>query len=210
VAIHNGNELLAEIRVRSTYSHSKKLAVMVQNVLSLANLTRQELEAIAVSAGPGSYTGLRIGGSLAKGLCFALDIPLIAIDTLPFMAAAMAAQVGNVEALYMPMIDARREEVYAGIYNNNGEVLLPVQPLILSDGSVDTWLDKGTLYYAGDGAEKARKYLQRDSTHYLPDFEPQASQMGIIAAQKFQNSQFENLADWEPIYLKDGLNITGR
>jgi tRNA threonylcarbamoyladenosine biosynthesis protein TsaB len=210
VAVHDRGKLLAEVCVRGAFSHSRKLATMVQEVLKLADLEMSSVKAIAVSAGPGSYTGLRIGGSLAKGLCFSLDVPLIAISTLDFMAMAIAKGTGDRAGFYAPMIDARRIEVYTTVYDYAGALLLPVQPMILSDGVFAEWLEQGNFYYAGDGAEKAQDFLNHGNALYVPDFEPMASQMGAMAFERFQKGQFENLADWQPVYLKDGVQVGGK
>ena len=157
-----------------------------------------DLKAIAVSHGPGSYTGLRIGVSTAKGLCYALEIPLIAIDTL----TSLTNQVKHNDGLIVPMIDARRMEVYSAIFNSNKEMIREVQAEILTEESFVNHAE--IIYFIGDSNEKAKSVLTKANFIFLDEIVfPSANEMSAISYQKFQNNDFVDVAYFEPYYLKD-------
>lgn len=185
------------------YSHAEKLHVFIRDVMQEAQVNFSELVAIAVSKGPGSYTGLRIGNSAAKGLCFALDIPLIALDTL----AVLAAQVSPKDGFIVPMLDARRMEVYSAMYDSNGQQLRAVQAEILDEYSYAT--DQDLLYFVGDCQAKVQTVLQQPNFHFIPEvIYPSAKDMVALSYAKFLKKEFEDVAYYEPFYLKDFVGTT--
>lgn len=185
------------------YSHSEKLHGFVQECLKQASITTKDLDAVAVSKGPGSYTGLRIGVSAAKGICFALDIPLISVSTL--LSLSHQARVNS--GVIIPLLDARRDEVYSAVYDNNHQEIRGIQAEIITNNSFSNYLAKGTVYVMGPGAEKCKLLIDK---HPNLNFEPttsfpSAQQMAEIAQSKFERKEFEDVAYFEPFYLKDFL-----
>ena len=180
------------------YSHAEMLHVFIEEVLKEAKISIQDLDAVAVSQGPGSYTGLRIGVSAAKGLCYALEIPLISIDTLAVLAHKCTATDG----LIIPMIDARRMEVYSAVFNANKEIVRKVEAQILTDDSFSEYSE--TIYFIGDSNEKAKTILTKSNFHFIDEIVyPSSNEMSSLSFAKFQNNQFEDVAYFEPYYLKD-------
>jgi len=180
------------------YSHAEKLHVFIDEIIKEAGVLMSDLKAVAVSQGPGSYTGLRIGVSAAKGLCYALEIPLIAIDTL----TSLANQVKQNDGLIVPMIDARRMEVYSAVFNSNKEMIREVQAEILTEESFANQTE--TIYFVGDSNEKAKSVLTKANFIFLDEIVfPSANEMSAISFQKFQNNDFVDVAYFEPYYLKD-------
>lgn len=180
------------------YSHAEMLHVFIEEVLKEAKILIQDLDAVAVSQGPGSYTGLRIGVSAAKGLCYALEIPLISIDTL----AVLAQKCTITDGLIVPMIDARRMEVYSAVFNANKEIVRKVEAQILTDDSFSEYSE--TIYFIGDSNEKAKTILTKSNFHFIDEIVyPSSNEMSLLSFAKFQNNQFEDVAYFEPYYLKD-------
>jgi tRNA threonylcarbamoyladenosine biosynthesis protein TsaB len=167
-----------------------------------------ELQAVSVSKGPGSYTGLRIGVSAAKGFCFALDIPLIAVPTLQSMALTALRSPdftpeSAVNTLYCPMFDARRMEVYTALYDHQNNEVRATEALIVERESFNKELKTNVICYFGDGAEKCREVLDHEHMIYLNDIHPSARSQAVLAHAKFLSKDFEDLAYFEPYYLKD-------
>lgn len=184
------------------YSHAERLHLYIQQILKENGFTPEELQAIAVSKGPGSYTGLRIGVSAAKGLCFSLDIPLISIPTL----TSLAHQVVEVEAEFIfPLLDARRMEVYTAGFNAQKEEILQTQAMILDETSFEEFLKKGQVFFIGDGLPKFREICTHPNAHFLEGKLPSAREMGALAYKKYKEEDFEDVAYFEPYYLKDFL-----
>ncbi len=180
------------------FSHAEKLHVFIEELLQETQLKLQEVSAIAVSQGPGSYTGLRIGVSAAKGLCYALSVPLIAVDTLELLARKITVESG----LIVPMIDARRMEVFSSFFDKNYIKIRETQANIIDESSYQEIQE--TMHLVGDGAMKFKEILTGDNFQYYPDIEfPSAKEMALVSFQKFQNEQFEDVAYFEPFYLKD-------
>lgn len=180
------------------YSHAEKLHVFIEEILAEANLKFSDINAIAVSQGPGSYTGLRIGVSAAKGLCYALDIPLIAVDTLEVLASQVAIE----EGLIIPMIDARRMEVYSAIFDKNHQKIRETKAEIITQ---ESFLELNeTIYFVGDSSQKAKTVFQKDNFIFLDDvIYPSAQQMTKKSYTLFTKNRFEDVAYFEPFYLKD-------
>lgn len=200
VALHNDDGLLAKASLHKGQSHSSTLNGLIDNLLNHTGNTIQNLMAVAVSEGPGSYTGLRIGASSAKGICYALDIPLIAVNTLQAMAKGLS---DHVDGLLCPMLDARRMEVYAAVFQNDGRELKATQPIILDDKSFAEFLSNQRVTFFGDGSSKFKGVIQNKNAHFIDVFVPDAEFVGQLAFDKLQRQEFEDLAYFEPFYLKE-------
>ena len=188
------------------FSHASTLTILIQKCLEEANTSLQDLDAVASSQGPGSYTGLRIGVSVAKGICYALDKPLIAIDTLQSLAWA-AAQELQEEAHYCPMIDARRMEVYTALYNKNNEEERPVSALIVEEDSFDEFFSKGKkVVFFGNGAEKCKSVLTSPHAVFLPLI-CSAKHLSILSNMSYLQGKFSDIAYYSPRYYKS-VHIT--
>ncbi len=182
------------------YSHAEKLHLFIEEVINEAGISNSDLNAIAVSQGPGSYTGLRIGVSAAKGLSYALQIPLIAVDTLESLAQQVVAKDG----LIIPMIDARRMEVYSAVFNHQKEKIREVQAQIINEESFAYISEK--VYFIGDSNEKVKSVVTKSNFIFLENhFYPSAKEMSSISYKKFQEKDFVDVAYFEPYYLKDFL-----
>lgn len=196
----NGQTVVCKELSEQGYSHAEKLHLFIQDVLQEAGIALSQLSAIAVSQGPGSYTGLRIGVSAAKGLSYSLQIPLIAVDTL----AALAQQVLENDGFIVPMIDARRMEVYSAIFDFNKQKIREVQAEIITAESFESISDK--IYFIGDSNEKVKSVLTKPNFVFLDTIKyPSAKEMSSISYQKFIEKNFEDEAYFEPYYLKDFL-----
>lgn len=181
------------------YSHAEKLHQFIQGCLEDAGLKKEELDAVAVSKGPGSYTGLRIGVSAAKGLCYALDIPLISVGTLAGMALSVQVNDGYI----IPLIDARRMEVYAAVYNHEHREVRPTWAEIIDEDSFVEFLEDKPVYLIGNGVEKCKGVLDNSLFNFDPTVVPSAQTMSRISFEYFEKNVFENTAYFEPFYLKD-------
>ena len=181
------------------YSHAEKLHQFIQDCLNDAGLQKEELDAVAVSKGPGSYTGLRIGVSAAKGLCYALDIPLISLSTLAGMALSVQVDDGYI----IPLIDARRMEVYAAVYDHEHQEVKPTWAEIIDENSFAEFLKNKPVYLIGNGVEKCKAVLNNPLFNFDPTVVPSAQTMSRLSFEYFDKSVFENTAYFEPFYLKD-------
>lgn len=180
------------------FSHSEKLHLFIDEIIRQAGISYKDLSAVALSQGPGSYTGLRIGTSSAKGLCYALNIPLIALDSL----AILAHQVIFTDGLIIPMLDARRMEVYVAVFEANHHQKTSTQALVIDENSFGEITEKA--YLIGDGAPKCKTVLERANFAFLDDIlYPSAQEMAVLSYSKFQNKEFEDIAYFEPFYLKE-------
>lgn len=184
----------------ASYSHSEQLHVFIKEALKEASLSFSDLDAVAISKGPGSYTGLRIGVSAAKGICFSLDIPLISIPTLQSMARQVDLKPGE---LVIPALDARRMEVYSCVYNNNYQEVRETRAEIINEESFVEYLGENEVYVVGSGAEKCRGVLQHPNFIFDESVVPSAKDMVLMAFEKYESKQFEDVAYFEPYYLKD-------
>ena len=205
VALTLEGEVVAIEESNEKNSHAENITLFSEKVVTNTGITFRDLDAIAVSKGPGSYTGLRIGVSTAKGFCYALDIPLIAVGTLDALASGMISQIedsGN--SLFVPMIDARRMEVYSAIFDNKLYEIRETKAEIIEEDSFKDLLNKQQIVFAGDGAAKCASFLgQHPNAHLLVDFFPSSSYMRRISYQKYVSQDFEDVAYFEPYYLKD-------
>jgi tRNA threonylcarbamoyladenosine biosynthesis protein TsaB len=203
VALHKEEKLLAKTTLFSDYTHSSMLTTLVQNIMDTNNLPLSELHAIALSKGPGSYTGLRIGVSTAKGLCFGLDVPLIAINTLEAFALQVIPYYKGMGYLYCPMIDARRMEVYCSILDENLQILQQTEAKIINKDSFNEFLSNKKVIFFGDGASKCRAILDSQNAVFLENMYPDAAQIGQLAINKYLQNHFEDVSYFEPYYLKE-------
>lgn len=200
-----GKIILCKEIAEEGYSHAERLHVFIEEIIQEAGITFQDLTAIAVSQGPGSYTGLRIGVSAAKGLCYALNIPLIAVDTLQ----VLASQASISEGVIIPMLDARRMEVYSAIFNPNLVKQREIQAEVITEASFETISEP--VYFVGDCAEKCQSVLVKPNFVFLPEIKyPSAKEMSTLSFAKFQQSDFVDVAYFEPYYLKDFMITTSK
>ncbi len=187
--------------------HAEVITRFIDELMTSASFHYDQLDAIAVSSGPGSYTGLRIGISTAKGLCFALDKPLIAIETLEAMALGMISKNKedlSDDTLLCPMIDARRMEVYTAIFRADGSRVTATTAEIIDENSFSKFLENNKVLFFGDGAEKCEGVLSKNNNaHFVIDFTNSASFLTEAANQKFESKAFEDVAYFEPFYLKE-------
>lgn len=210
VALFENDQLVDFEEQYGAYSHAENLASFAQKLLSRNKLTFADLQAIAVSKGPGSYTGLRIGVSFAKGLCFSLQIPLISVDTLAQMASGLVQAKKEENALYCPMIDARRMEVYAALYNKDLEQVRGIEAEVIDENAYGLFLDQQKVYFLGDGSAKCEEVIQHPNAHFVSFDAPSARYMGLLAWKAYQQKQFENVAYFEPFYLKEFVAIKSK
>lgn len=202
VAVHQEGTLLAVAEVHMGQAHASKLALLIKEVMGIANVVMKDLNAIAVSAGPGSYTGLRIGTSTAKGLCYALDVPLVSAGTLDVMAAHMRT-VASKDVLLCPMIDARRMEVYCSLYSGEGVSISEVEARVIDDHSFIGQLNANRIVFGGNGSGKCRDVITHHNAVFLDGIFPSAKHLGTLAYRKFVGGDVEDLLRFEPFYLKD-------
>ncbi|MCL2327315.1 MAG: tRNA (adenosine(37)-N6)-threonylcarbamoyltransferase complex dimerization subunit type 1 TsaB [Bacteroidetes bacterium] len=207
VALHScTGEFIAQKTATTENAHSEQLACLIEEILSETQTPVQNLKAIAISQGPGSYTGLRIGASLAKGMCFALSIPLIAVDTLQALALSIKEKIaGEITAngIFVPMIDARRMEVYTAQWNMNSQQIQTTNACIVNTETHLQFLENYHYYIGGDGSEKCAKLLCNSHIEYVKNTVNQAKTVGDIACTLYAKQQFADTAYFEPLYLKE-------
>lgn len=203
VALSRDGKVIAIRENSEGNKHAELLSVFCDEVLKDANVATSGLDAVAVSGGPGSYTGLRIGASTAKGYCFGLGIPLIAIPTLEAMAWGMQ-KAAQPDDLLCPMIDARRMEVYTAVFDIQLNNIAPVVPHVLEESSFHPFLEQKTVWFSGDGMPKAKDLLsQNANARFTEDGLQSAKNMAELAEQRFGKQQFEDVAYYVPFYLKN-------
>ncbi|MCK9399128.1 MAG: tRNA (adenosine(37)-N6)-threonylcarbamoyltransferase complex dimerization subunit type 1 TsaB [Bacteroidales bacterium] len=210
VALSANGSILQIRETREKNSHSSTITVFIEEIMKIAGMPFSALDAVAVSMGPGSYTGLRIGVSTAKGICYAIDKPLIAVGTLQSMATGILKQLKEYDeflpsgALLCPMIDARRMEVYNGLYDMDLKLVRDIRAEIIIESSFTAELDQHQVWFFGDGAEKCNPMLgNHPHARFINDFQLSASYMVSLAEEKFSRSEFEDVVYFEPYYLKD-------
>jgi tRNA threonylcarbamoyladenosine biosynthesis protein TsaB len=189
-------------------SHASLLSVFIEELLSEQKIKAQSLDAVAVSMGPGSYTGLRIGVSTAKGICFGAGLPLIAINTLKSMYYGAVELYSsdpeiNPKTLYCPMIDARRMEVYSSLYDSKGNEIREVQAEIITEDSYMSFLEESPILFFGNGSDKCLELINHTNTVFRRDYQLSASSLAIPALYAFDKKDFADIAYFEPYYLKD-------
>lgn len=202
VALHADGAVLGQEEIHEPQIHAARLAPAIRNVTARAAVSFGDIQAVAVTSGPGSYTGLRIGTSTAKGLCYALDIPLIAVgslDLLAFQGNAFNAQ----NALLCPMIDARRMEVYCLVADPALNVLEPTSARVIGESSFAELLNSSKVLFFGNGAGKCKAVVRHHNAVFLDNVVPLASFLGLIAEKKFAAGDFEDLVGFAPFYLKE-------
>ncbi|WP_439129925.1 tRNA (adenosine(37)-N6)-threonylcarbamoyltransferase complex dimerization subunit type 1 TsaB [Polaribacter sp.] len=185
------------------YSHAEVLHPFINDILKETNINSTKLDAIAVSKGPGSYTGLRIGVSASKGLCFALNKPLISIDTLTSLSHAISIESGYI----VPLLDARRMEVYAAVFDQQNQKVRDIKAEIISDTSFLEYLNDNKVYFLGDGAAKCKPIITHKNAVFIEDKFPSAKQMAQLSYTKYKKNDIEDVAYFEPFYLKDFVVI---
>ena len=194
----NGETIFCKEIAELGYSHAEKLHTFIAEVLDKGGIVFNDLSAVAISKGPGSYTGLRIGVSAAKGLCYSLNIPLIAVDTL----TVLANQVLVNDGLIVPLIDARRMEVYSAIFGSNGKMIREVLAEVLTENSFANYTEN--IHFVGDCLEKAKTVLLKPNFVFHDEIIfPSAKEMSKLSFYQFQKNSFEDVAYFEPYYLKD-------
>ncbi|MCF6332507.1 MAG: tRNA (adenosine(37)-N6)-threonylcarbamoyltransferase complex dimerization subunit type 1 TsaB [Draconibacterium sp.] len=206
VAISKNGQLLFKEETSEGLSHSELLTVFIEDLLSENNFKLSDLDAVAVSKGPGSYTGLRIGVSVAKGLCYGLDIPLLSVNSLEIMgiyAIRHLTQYPNENALFCPMIDARRMEVYTALYNSKGKEIKPVSAEIIDGGFLSEYLNGSKILFFGNGAEKCKTQITHPNAVFEGPEKTSAQFMQNLTEIKYNKREFENVAYFEPFYLKN-------
>lgn len=205
VAIHQQGELLAFREMREPRSAASQLAVMIDAIMNESNTQPDMLGGVVVAAGPGSYTGLRIGVATAKGICFALNLPLISVNTLDLVAQQGKELISNRASLLCPMLDARRMEVYCKLVDFNLDQVEPTQAKIIEATSFTEYLEKNLVYFIGEGATKCREIISHANANFLDNVIPNATQLGKMGYSKWMQKDFEDTATFEPFYLKDFL-----
>ena len=203
VALHENGNLIAIRENNSDKSHAKLIMQFIDEVLQEAIIDKQELKAVAIAAGPGSYTGLRIGTATAKGICCALEIPLIAISTLEALIRGAIDETKQEEAYYCAMLDARRMEVYCQLANESKKIVCETHAHIVDENSFKEQILDQKTYFFGDGAEKCKEVLDHPNAIFDLSVEPSADNIGKLAIDKYKNGDFENVAYYEPDYLKE-------
>ncbi len=204
VALSHNEDTVFFISNNDGQNHAAMLSLFIQQALEKAKESNLKPNAIAVSAGPGSYTGLRIGVSTAKGLCYGYDIPLIAVSTLEILCnEALKREIMEKNAFFCPMIDARRMEVYAGIYDSSLNIKQSITPEIITEKSFSEFLNKSTVYFFGNGAEKCSSVITHPNARFIDNIEPLAENMITLAEKKYRAGDFVDVAYFEPFYLKE-------
>lgn len=205
VAISDNGQVVFNKEDHSGPNHAVKLGVYVDEALSFIDAHGIPLEAVAVSCGPGSYTGLRIGVSMAKGICYGRNVKLISIPTLELMAVPvlLGEHPAEEDALIVPMLDARRMEVYAKVMDRALKEVRPIQADIVDAETYKEYLDRGTVYFFGNGAEKCMEVINHPNARLVKGIEPLAKNMAPLAEKRFVEGKFEDVAYFVPFYLKD-------
>ncbi|MBP1673774.1 MAG: tsaB [Bacteroidetes bacterium] len=207
VALSRGKQLIALKEESKGLSHAEKLIPFIEELVKSNQLQISDINAVAVSIGPGSYTGLRIGASTAKGLCYALDIPVITISTLKSIAIGAQQDRFEIEKPYLlaPMIDARRMEVYTTLYSSDMELMNEIHAEIIDEESFKEILEQNIVIFCGNGMSKSKELLSRYPNAMFSESPLSAQNMILMAYQKFENEDFDDLPYFEPFYLKDYL-----
>jgi tRNA threonylcarbamoyladenosine biosynthesis protein TsaB len=212
IALSDGNNCIFSKSDDKGMNHAALLNLFIQEALEYLKKNDLKLDAVSVSSGPGSYTGLRIGVSTAKGLCYGFSIPLISVSTLEIMALTAINQIDKLyeNALFCPMIDARRMEVYAAFYDSKLNKIRDIQADIIDEESYKAILDENIVYFFGNGMEKCKELLAHPNARFVKDVYSLANNMIFLSSTAFKDSKFENIAYFEPFYLKEFHVTTAR
>ncbi len=205
-ALHQNGELVISKRVTEVQSTAAKLAPVIEDIFLETGYRKNQLAAVIVAAGPGSYTGLRIGAATAKGICYALNIPLISVNSLQLLAYQVISDksilLGD-NYLMCPMLDARRMEVYCMTFDKNLKVVSQTEAKVLDENSFQSEFNDQVVYFFGDGSIKFKSVVKSDRAKFLDEVHPLASDLGRLGYEKFLKGEFEDLEKYEPFYLKD-------
>ena len=202
VALTKGEQVLATLKSDKGNSHTENLFPFIEKVFKESNRSINELDAVVLSIGPGSYTGLRIGASAAKGICYALNLPLIGISTLQSIVFGAMNLINEENILYCPMIDAKRMEVYTAFFNDKGKIITEVENKIIDEQSFVTELKNNIIVFCGNGMPKSKSLIQHKNARFV-ETTLLADNMPKPALEKYKNNQFEDVAYFEPYYLKE-------
>jgi len=210
VSLSKDGNLIGIKENKDGLKHAQLVTLYIQDLLKEANIEIKNLDAIAVSKGPGSYTGLRIGVSTAKGICYGAQLPLIAIETLQTLTEGAINSIEQPikDAWFCPMIDARRMEVYNAFYNINNNKTVEIAATIIDDESFKDILDERTVYFFGNGSEKCKETIKHPNAIFIDNISNSALNMITLAHKAFNNQSFEDVAYFEPFYLKDFVATT--
>jgi tRNA threonylcarbamoyladenosine biosynthesis protein TsaB len=204
VALHEDKKLISVLEIHQEYSHASRLASLVDQITKLTNINLDQLDCVAFSSGPGSYTGLRIGASLAKGLCYSLEIPLVAVSTLEILAYQVSCM--NISDVFLcPMLDARRMEVYCQVFDQNLVKQEPISSKIIDEESFQEYLSVKPVIFFGNGSSKCSTVISHRNAKFLFDVHPSAVQVGALAFKKWGENKVEDLVQFVPLYLKEFL-----
>lgn len=211
VALHDDGVLVASKVIQTPRSAASQLAVMIDGVFRTSKNRPLDVKGIIVTAGPGSYTGLRIGVATAKGLCYALNIPIVSVNTLELMAYQFLEMellkndlhINN--AIMCPMLDARRMEVYCALLDQNMNYVEQVQAKVIDDESFKSIMESKSIFFFGEGADKCKTIIKHANAHFFSGVIPLASSLGVIGYKKWKEGAYEDLVSFEPFYLKDFL-----
>ncbi len=203
VCIANNGSLVDFREDRQGNSHARILTVLIDELMHENKFSYNQLDGIAVSAGPGSYTGLRIGTSVAKGLCYVLNKPLIAVPTLQALCEGIKEVSNNKKAYYMPVIDARRLDVYMAVFDNDAHELTKTQAITINEALEDDLNKYDTVYLGGNAIEKCKNIFTSNHIHFIDGIDCDSRLMVKISEIKYKHAQFENLSYFEPVYLKE-------
>lgn len=217
IALHNKGELLTCKESFVPNSHSELINIFIEEVLVESKIDINQLDAICISSGPGSYTGLRIGTSTAKGMCYALEVPLISIKTLHGLAlqntilnTQFSSSNAQLPILLCPMLDARRMEVYCATFNEDGDCISKTEAKIIEEDSFIETLKENKMLFFGDGAVKCKELIINKNAVFIDDINPSAKSFGEYAYLKYQDENFEDVAYFEPFYLKEFHTIPSK
>lgn len=204
VAVSEDSHVIFDQRDETGLNHAEKIGTFIDEALSFTDNHAIPFDAVAVSGGPGSYTGLRIGVSMAKGICYARNLKLLSVPTLELLCVpVLLGELVEEDALLCPMIDARRMEVYAGIYDRALNPVRPVSADVVDGDTYRVWLDERPVYFFGSGVEKCIEIINHPQAHYIEGIKPLAKWMQPLAERRLMNGETEDVAYYEPFYLKD-------
>lgn len=199
-ALHDEGKLIAEARSVADQTAASMLAATIEELFSETQIKKKELKAVVIASGPGSYTGLRIGVATGKGICYALDVPLVSIETLKLMAFQGSALVSD--GILCPMLDARRMEVYCALFDRDLNIIQTTEAKVIDSASFNEQLHQ-PIYFLGEGADKCQETIRHSNAKFVPGIKPSAGALGELGHRKFLKSEFEDIERFEPFYLKD-------